>query len=561
VPNFTLMSRESTAARDEQDRARLDWQRMLRVHWVSAALTVIILGGAMARFLGGSWGLPLELHPDEWVIVQGAIDMAKRHSFEPGYFFRPDHVEMQLSYLAYMAYAHLFHGSSPQVVYASDPASFILISRTITACFGVAMIVVANLIGKRFNQTIGVLAAFVVAFFPMYVDHSHLATPDVPLSLTLMVVILGCMRYLDSPSWGNLLLASLAVSVSIAIKYPGALGAIMIAITVITSAVRARAWSRILVHGTAALAAVVGFLFVISPVLFTKGPTVVSAMTGEAGDTHAGADGLGWLGNMGFYAQTFATTAGIILLMCFALGVFWSVRLRLVQSLPLWLGAIYWVILSDVPLHWARWGLPMYLTPLLMAPIGAYYSFRFLLGRVTGSWWRWGAVGLGALMAGNLVAGSAAATATYSSQDTRSVGKVYFAARNVDETNTVFEGYTPLSPAGGAGTIFDSFKVVHSRLVLNTKKNVTSKIRYVALSSDRYARYLVDPKYVTQQKFYTMLNGQFRLLKTLDPIKRGNASVLEITNIWNDLGFVGRVTSGGPVGPTIKLYEIPPSQR
>jgi hypothetical protein len=58
-----------------------------------------------------------------------------------------------------------------------------------------------------------------------------------------------------------------------------------------------------------------------------------------------------------------------------------------------------------------------------------------------------------------------------------------------------------------------------------------------------------------------MLNGQFRLLKTLDPIKRGNASVLEITNIWNDLGFVGRVTSGGPVGPTIKLYEIPPSQR
>ena len=147
--------------------------------------------------------------------------MAKRHSFEPKYFFRPDHVEMQLSNLAYLAYAHLFHGSSPQSVYASDPAPFILISRTITACFGVAMIVVAYLIGKRFTRAIGVLAAFLVAFFPTFVDQSHFATPDVPLSFALMIVILGCMRYLDSPSWGNLLLASLGVSVAIAIKYPG----------------------------------------------------------------------------------------------------------------------------------------------------------------------------------------------------------------------------------------------------------------------------------------------------------------------------------------------------
>jgi Dolichyl-phosphate-mannose-protein mannosyltransferase len=559
VPIFTLMWRESTAARDVQRRDRLGW-RLLRLHWVSAALTMIILGGALARLLGGNWGLPLELHPDEWVVVHGAIDMARRHSFEPPYFFRPDHVEMQLSYLAYMAYAHLLHGSSPQSVYAADPAPFILISRTITACFGVAMIVVANLIGRRFNRTIGVLAAFLVAFFPMYVDHSHLATPDVPLSLTLMIVILGCMRYLDSPSWGNLLLAGFAVSVSIAIKYPGALGAIMIAITVITSAVRARAWSRILVHGAAALAAVVGFLFAISPVLFTKGPTVVLEMTAQAGGTHLGADGLGWFGNMGFYAQTFATTVGVLLLVCFALGVMWSVRLRLIQSLPLWLGAIYWVILSDLPLHWARWGLPMYLTPLLMTPIGAYYSFRYLLDKGARHWWRWGAVGLGALMAANAVVGSAAATAAYVSQDTRTVGKEYFAVRGVDRTNTVFEGYSPLSP-GDPRVVFDAFKVVDGRLVPNTKNHDSSRIRYVALSSDMYARFQADPKYVAQQRFYAMVNEQFPLLTTFEPTGRGTASVLEVTNIWNDLGFVGNLTRGGPVGPTIKLYEIPADQR
>ena len=221
---------ETSLAKGEGRGAR-NWPQRLRWDWVWTALTVIILGGAVVRFAGGSWGLPLDLNSDESVIVQGAIDMAKRHSFEPPYFFRPDHVEMQLSNLAYLAYSHLLHGSSPQSLYASDPAPFILISRTITACFGVAMIVVAYLIGKRFTVAIGVMAAFVVAFFPPFVDNSHFASPDVPLSFAFMIVILACMRYLASPSWGNLLLASFGVSFAIAIKYPGALGALMIAIT------------------------------------------------------------------------------------------------------------------------------------------------------------------------------------------------------------------------------------------------------------------------------------------------------------------------------------------
>src|ERR1035437_7126857 len=294
------VSHQRAVTSDARPGPRRNWRRTPRWDWVSTALTLIILGGAVARLVGGSWGLPLELHPDEWVIVDGAIDMAKRHSFEPPYYFRPDHVEMQLSNLAYLVYSHLFHGSSPEALDASDHAPFILISRTITACFGVAMIGVAYLIGTRFTRAIGILAAFLVAFYPPFVDNSHFASPDVPLSFAFMIVILACMRYLTSPSWGNLLLASLGVSVAIAIKYPGALGALMIAITVIrlqalactpppitvtalmsaipviVAGVQARAWSRILVHGAAAMAAVVGFLFAISPVLFTNASAVVS---------------------------------------------------------------------------------------------------------------------------------------------------------------------------------------------------------------------------------------------------------------------------------------------
>lgn len=559
---FTLVSRGYTAAAaGAREHAWPDWLRILRLNWVSTALTVIVLGGAVARLLGGSWGLPLEFHPDEPVIVEGAIDMVKRHSFEPSFYFRPDHVEIQLSYLAYMAYAHLFHSISPDSLYASDPAPFILISRTITACFGIAMIVVAYLIGKRFTPTIGVLMAFVVAFFPMYVDHSHLATPDVPLTLTLMVVILGCMRYLDSPSWGNLLLACLGVSVSIAIKYPGALGSIMIAITVIIRAVPDRAWSRLLVHAAGALAAVVGFLFAISPVLFTNFPVTVSTMMAQArGIPPLGSEGLGWTGNMGFYAETFANTAGIILVLCFALGVVWSVRLRLVQSIPLWLGAIYWVILSDIPLHWSRWALPMYLTPLLIAPIGAHYSFRYLIDKGSARLLQWGAVGLGAVMATNLLVGSVAATTSYLSLDTRTVGKEYFAAHGVDKTNTVFEGYTPLLP-GHFNLIFSAFKVIDGRLVLNSKGTGSSRIRYVTLSGNIKGRFKTDPKYVSERKFYAILKKQFPLLTTFDPLTRSDTTFLEIPNIWNDLGYVRQLVGGGLSGSTIELYEIPVDRR
>jgi hypothetical protein len=559
VSDVTAVSPETTLPKGGRRGPWRTWHEALRWDRVSTALTLIILGGAVARFAGGSWGLPVDLNPDEWVIVHGAVDMARRHSFEPSYFFRPDHVEMKLSNLAYLVYSHLLHGSSPETLFASDPAPFIMISRAVTACFGVAMIAVAYLIGTRFNRAIGLLAAFSVAFFPPFVDHSHLATPDVPLSFAFMIVILGCMRYLTTCSWGNLLLASLGVSVAIAIKYPGALGALMIAIVVVVSGVQARAWTRILVHGAVAIAAVLGFLYVISPVLFTRFNVVASNVAAEAGDTHLGADNLGWLGNLRFYAEGFATSAGLIMLVCFALGVLWSVRLRLQQSIPLWSGAVVWLILSRVPLHWERWALPMDLTPLLMAPIGAYYSFRYLLDKGAAPWLRWGAVGLGAVLATNLMAGSVAVSAGYLAKDTRtSAGS--FAANGVDDKNTIFEGYTPFLP-GGFQSIFTSFEVIDGRLVLSSKDQNRSGLRYVVISSDMYQRYKAEPRYVAEQRFYALLDKQFVLLSTYDPSAHGEPTLFEIPSIRNALDYALRLAHGGLGGPTIKVYLIPADRR
>ncbi len=534
-------------------------QLVLR-HWVPISLTLILLGGAAVRLLGIGWGLPLQLHPDEYVIVDGAIDMARRHSFEPPYYFRPDHVETQLSNLAYLAYSHLLHGSSPQDLYAKNAAPFFLISRLITACFGIGMIILAYRIGVRFNQAIGVMAALFFAFFPLFVSNSHLATPDVPLSFAFMIVILGCMRYLDSPVWRNVLMASLGVSIAFAIKYPGALGTIMIAIVIILRGVQDRQWRRIVVHGIGAVGAVIGFLFLISPVLFTNGAVVWQNITGEAGTGHLGADNLGWFGKVGFYATELATGAGIALVVFFFLGAFWSVRLRLTRSIPLWMGAIIWPLLSVVPLHWDRWGLPMYMTPLLVAPIGIYYSVKFLLERDVANWLRWVVAAVSAVMVANLVVASAAVSAQFLAPNTQSVGQGDFAARGVSTANTIYEGYTPLYP-GGPRTVFGEFTVVNGRLLVNPREGDRAAMRYVTISSNMYDRYNGQPKYLEQQRFYRLLAQQYPLVTTLDPVPTPVPTVFATAGIWRSVEYIGSTARGGLSGPTIKLYAIPADRR
>ncbi len=552
--------RQPVPTADSSPVPRGERRRVLRQHWVPIALTLIILGGTVVRLVGVNWGLPLQLHPDEWVIVDGAIDMARRHSFEPGYYYRPDHVEMQLSNLAYLGYSYLFHGTSPGRLFATVQAPFFLISRLITECFGVGMIVLGYRIGVRFNRVIGITTAFLIAFFPPFVVNSHFATPDVPLSFALMVVIVGCMRYLVAPSWRNLLLSCAGVSVAIAVKYPGAIGAAMIGITVMVSGIQARDWRLIFKRGTAAVGAVVGFLFLISPVLFTNARVVVASFSNEAGGNHLGGDGLGWLGNMGFYVADLATSVGIILVLCFALGIVWSVRLRLSQTVPLWTGALVWPLLSHVGLHWPRWGLPMYLTPLLIAPIGIYYSASYILDHGAAGWLRGVAAALGVLMVANLLTGSVAALAQYAATTTENVGAQDFAARHIDATNTVFEGYTPLRP-GGPADIFDQFEVIGGRLMLSTTERDGAGKRYVAVSSTLYDRWDSDPRYSSEQRFYQMLAHQFVLVTTYNPVPEPKPIIFDVVAIWRNFGYIAGIGGGGLSGPTIKLYEIPADRR
>jgi hypothetical protein len=524
----------------------------LRQHTGIVAVAAAVLLGIAMRVAGWTWGFPADLHPDEWVIVNGALDLVHRKSFEPSMYYRPDHVEIQLSYLAYTFYSHVFLHLPVEGAYARHPDHFLLISRAITTMFGVAMIVLAYLIGKRFDRTVGLLAAALFALFPPFVENSQYATPDVPLTACLMVVVLGCMYYLAAPGRASLLVACAATSTAIAIKYPGALGTVTIAVVIVYAGIRDRRFVRIAGHGALALVAVIGFLFAISPVLFTNAHAVIDSLKGESGSNHGGVEILGWDGNVGFYAHNYLLWAGTILAVLSVVGLVVVIRLKCEQAIPLVLSVVYWLALSAVALHWPRWGLPMFVTPLLLAALAAVLGFRWLRERSTlGSWLVPVAVVLGVVCVGNMVVNDVPAATRPFATDSRLAMQPELERLGVTTKTAVYEGYSPLLP-GRPKEIFDEFTEVDGRLV-----PVDARRRFVVLSACMEVRYHDDPKATSQRAFLRKLAQQAPLVaKIRADVVGWDNSWFEPLNIVRASDHVRDYLSGGHTGCDIDVRRL-----
>lgn len=509
-------------------------------------LTALVVGSVL-RLVGITWALTTRLHPDEPVIVQGALDLANRHSFEPSTFMRPDHVEIQLSFIAYQLYSHLVVNTGVEAAYADSPGTFLLISRCIAAAFGMAMIVLAYFIGRRFDRRIGAMAAVLVALMPIFVRDSHYAAPDIPLTCMLMAVILALMHYLTGPRLVPLFVACAATAVGIAIKYPAAIATLMIATVVIVSAVRDRRPTRILLHGVFAVAAVIGSLFVISPVLFTNFPAVLDQLTEQAQPIHPGADGLGWAGNLLFYVHWFFTDVGLLLSVAALSGMVVAVRQRMLQAIPLALGAVYWVVLSGVPIHWDRWGMPMYVTPLMFAAIGLFHAWRWAGAR------RWRtpvAWVVGTVAVTNLLVGSVAYDAVRLAPDNRLAARDYLENTGITIENSAYEGYSPLSP-GASKAMFREFRTVDGRL-----EPVDPGVRWVIRSGCMSERYFEDPKYTDERAFYAEVPRSFSLVREYRHVPIPNRSGVELIDIARNLSQTEAYIGGGEAGCDMQIYAI-----
>jgi 4-amino-4-deoxy-L-arabinose transferase-like glycosyltransferase len=518
---------------------------------VGVLLGAILVVAFLLRFLGTRFGFPLLLHPDEPTVVQGAIDMARRNSFEPPYALRPDHVEMKLDYIAFAVFA-IIKGAPAEVLFAHDPVPFYWMGRLITASFGMASVFFAFLVGARVSRNVGLVAAALFAVFPPFVLHAHYVTPDVPLTFALLLMTYALMRYVESTSWPSLLWACFAVALAIAIKYPGAVGAVMIGVIVVAAAVRDRAWLRILTHGAGSLGATIGFLFLISAKLFTDFSGVRHELSVQSAGDRLGHPDHGLMGNMAFYVGSYSRASGLVLIALGILGVVVAARLRRLDLVPWLTGLLVWASLSTLPMTWDRWGMPMWVTPLLFAALG----FCALAARLARTRLRWLTVVVGVVVLANLAVAAIGTTASLLAPDNRSASLAWAHREGVTATNSMYEGYTPFRP--GAPELF--FNQVHQRGAGYSFSTLKGKpAQYVVLSSGMYARVLGDPAYKTQARVYRWIFANCKEMKTFAPSTPSvPGSVLEPVDIARSLRLVSAVVHGSRSGPTILVYRTSP---
>ena len=522
-------------------------------------LAGIVTAAAAVRIPGVLWGLPTELHPDEPVITNNAIDLVHRNSITPHVFDRPDHLEILLSSFAYRIFAWLAASTSATADFAAHPSHYLAISRCITVAFSLVAIPLAWCIGRRFGTVTAVAAALLIAFFPPFVANSSYATPDMPLTCLMLAAILASMRYLERPTVVRLAIASAAVGVGVTIKYPAAIAGAIVGTVVVTVMVRSRDWRRGVRHVLLSPVFFLGTVFVVSHALITDFSAVRYQLQHQRGSDHLGAEALGWPGNLAYYAKDYASWAGIVLLALTAVGVWYCVRERAVHALPLLLGVVYWIALSTVPAHWERWALPMFLAPLLFAAVGAGEVARW-----TQVAWRRGSLRprlriavpatiLVALAALQLFAGSALVAAGFAGSDTRLAARSAFRAAGVDQYSAIYDGYTPIAP-GGPGSISVNVKIADGQLYIVGR----SGARFVVTSSTMYGRY-TRARYPAIWLVYQQVRGQMPVLQQWTPVAVPSPSIFEPFAIVRDVRYVYRVAQGGDTGPTMAVYEIPPS--
>jgi hypothetical protein len=214
--------------------------------------------------------------------------------------------------------------------------------------------------------------------------------------------------------------------------------------------------------------------------------------------------------------------------------------------LPAFSGALLWIALSFANIHWVRWGLPMFASPLIVSAIGLTETYR----KITVANTRLKPIYfiVCALIAANFISGATAVSFSFEVTDSRVSAAAYCKDYGITRQNTVFEGYTPLNPTGPR-TIFSAFDAVGDNFVLKE-----SRVDYVILSSNMFGRFYAEPvRYADQIKIYEALAADYELIDNPKPpiIKY---STIEAISIYYHAKYCFDAIGNGS-GPELQFYK------
>lgn len=185
--------------------------------------------GAVLRFWGIGFGLPGLYHPDEQKIVSTALAFGTG-DLNP-HFFRYPSFYMYIQFFVYGVYYILGKATGAftstydfAYQFASDPSSIYLIGRSITAIFGVGLIALTFLIGRRLlKNSTAMIAALFVACSLLMVQDSHFVTTDISVAFWITLSTLFAIIYLNNGRMHFLIPAAIFCGLAASTKYNGGL--------------------------------------------------------------------------------------------------------------------------------------------------------------------------------------------------------------------------------------------------------------------------------------------------------------------------------------------------
>ena len=529
-----------------------------RILWILIFVTVL---GGILRCIYCFRGYPYQLHPDEHTIVNNAIDMLSRHSWEAYVYNRPDQFEIKCNAFLFHIFSWLHYHVPAYEGFELNSGIFYVIARLYTTLFGTAMIPLMYLtVGKILKkdsiskQNVQLFAAAMIAFSPLFIEHSAYATPDIVLTFFILLTAYISAEYLETGKRWTIYAIALITGICITIKYPAAIVCSYIAFIVIYKCIKdKKGFKEIFVLGMSSILIILAAIFVIAPNLYTDFGNVVSTFITEARPNHIGQDGLGFFGNMRFYFKTILESMGILSGPLFLVGCGFLIKNRKASHFPLLISGIYWVCLSVLSLFWVRWGVPMFLTYIILVSIGLVWIWDLLQKQDKGRYLVTIPVVLMALLITNNLVTGIKITKWSTVKDARIVAMDYCEENGVTAENSIYEGYTPLAPDAGPGAQFIAFQMEEDGI--KPQERYTAK-KYLVISSSFKKRYLNEADHYPEiAAVYQEIDKQYPLIYSIDS-EDYKASPWEIPNIL--YGFQYIFAKNGPTGLPIYVYDLEP---
>lgn len=197
-----------------------------------------LLGWAL-RVWKADWSLPFVPHPDEPAIMNTVLRMLRDGDANPHFFYYPSlwiYVQALVGWLHLQwGLAHGLYGSvaalPPTTDIATTVPGFFVWGRVAAALAGAATLPAVYALGDRLHgRAAGLLAALLLAFNPLHVQHAHVIMPDVPSALLVALALLPTLRIAERGAWRDYALAGLLGGLAAGVKHHAAIVALPIVV-------------------------------------------------------------------------------------------------------------------------------------------------------------------------------------------------------------------------------------------------------------------------------------------------------------------------------------------